>query len=159
MGLRLKNQDSGSCFFVTTSFLHRKCLGNIPGVYAVLAESRDFGVDKIELKLLAYVLMPSHIHLVVLLDGMSLASLMRDFKKYAAQKALVNLCGAKKVWQAGYDRQAIWSYGVLRTKIEYIHANPVRAGLASTPEEWYYSSAADYCGRVNEPVRVWKEWN
>jgi len=52
-----------------------------------------------------------------------------------------------KIWQkgAGYDFN-IYTYGKLLEKIAYIHANPVRAGLVSRPEDYAWSSAADYLG-------------
>ncbi len=34
-----------------------------------------------------------------------------------------------------------------QTKMDYIHNNPVRAGLVQCPEHYVYSSAGDYCGR------------
>ena len=36
---------------------------------------------------------------------------------------------------------------VLRQKIEYIHYNPVKAGLVDRPEYWRYSSARNYLGQ------------
>jgi putative transposase len=47
---------------------------------------------------------------------------------------------------------------VLRTvreyneKVEYIHLNPVRAGLVGRAEEWPWSSVHDYTGSVQHPV-------
>ncbi len=83
---------------------------------------------------------------------------MRDLKKYTSQKALHEYSKSGKVWQERYDRQAIWTERVLRTKIEYVHNNPIKAGLASDAHAWYWSSASDYLGRINGPVEVWKEW-
>jgi REP-associated tyrosine transposase len=37
-------------------------------------------------------------------------------------------------------------------KVEYIHLNPVRAGLARRAEEWRWSSVHDYTGSVERPV-------
>jgi hypothetical protein len=31
-------------------------------------------------------------------------------------------------------------------KLDYIHNNPVIAGIVSLPEHYQYSSAANYCG-------------
>jgi putative transposase len=33
---------------------------------------------------------------------------------------------------------------VFKQKLEYVHANPVKAGLCTLPEEYYYSSARFY---------------
>ncbi|HMR82591.1 MAG TPA: hypothetical protein PKE30_05650 [Niabella sp.] len=32
----------------------------------------------------------------------------------------------------------------MRTKLNYIHENPVRAGLVKNPEDYIYSSASNY---------------
>jgi putative transposase len=49
----------------------------------------------------------------------------------------------RRFWQAGggYDRNACEPSTVLAMS-EYIHANPVRRGLVSRPEDWKWSSAA-----------------
>jgi len=158
MGLRFKNQDFGSCFFITTSFANNNNFGLIDGVYEILAEAINFRLDKERSKLLAYVFMPSHLHMVLLIGGVALSDFMRDFKKYTAQKHLIEICKSNPVWQERFDRQAIWSYDVLTTKIEYIHNNPVKAGLVDSSEKWLYSSAGDYMGRGKSPVEICKEW-
>ncbi|BCX02774.1 MAG: hypothetical protein KatS3mg053_0712 [Candidatus Roseilinea sp.] len=59
-----------------------------------------------------------------------------------------------KVWQqgAGYDFNA-YTPAKLSQKVAYIHANPVRAGLASTPQAYPWSSAANYAaGGVGESI-------
>jgi putative transposase len=52
-----------------------------------------------------------------------------------------------RFWQpgGGYDRN-VTSSVALRAMIDYIHANPVRRGLVSQPEEWEWSSARWYAG-------------
>ncbi|TLD39930.1 MAG: hypothetical protein JETT_3807 [Candidatus Jettenia ecosi] len=44
------------------------------------------------------------------------------------------------------------------TKINYIHANPVRKRLVSTPEDWFYSSARDYLSIGSSAIPVDMEW-
>ena len=38
-------------------------------------------------------------------------------------------------------------------KVEYIHLNPVRRGLVARPEDWTWSSAAEYSGASPEEQR------
>jgi putative transposase len=159
MGLRFKDQKYATSFFVTTSFRDHIRLGDIPGVYERLAESIIYRLNKTQSKLAAYVFMPSHIHLFLFMDGKLLAGFMRDFKKYLAQKGLAELYKTKSIWQARYDRQIIVSLDLLAIKVSYIHYNPVRAGLVENPEDWKWSSAADYLGcREKGPVPVFKDW-
>ncbi len=42
----------------------------------------------------------------------------------------------------------------LRQKMNYIHFNPVQAGLVSTPEAYPYSSAKAYAGKGLSPVKI-----
>ncbi|MGH9406365.1 MAG: hypothetical protein ACRD3D_11090 [Terriglobia bacterium] len=53
--------------------------------------------------------------------------------------------------RAGFDR-ALGTVEEYNAKVEYIHGNPVKAGLVSRPEEWPWSSVDDYTGRVQRPV-------
>jgi putative transposase len=133
-------------------------LGSFAGVYEVLAAAVNYQLEETKAKLISFVFMPTHLHLVLLINGSMLADFMRDFKKYTSQKALKDYCQSNKIWQDRYDRQAIWSERVLRTKINYIHNNPVKAGIVLNPHDWYWSSAADYVERPNSPLEIWKEW-
>jgi putative transposase len=52
-----------------------------------------------------------------------------------------------KIWQqgAGYDFN-VYAPHKLVEKVAYIHANPVRAGLAANPGDYPWSSAVNYAG-------------
>ncbi len=50
-------------------------------------------------------------------------------------------------WQEGVHAELIFSEAMMREKLEYIHANPVKRGYVNLPEHWRYSSAANYSGR------------
>ena len=47
-------------------------------------------------------------------------------------------------WQLGNHAEEIYSEKFLWSKIDYIHFNPVRAGLVSKPQDYIYSSASNY---------------
>lgn len=159
MGLRFKDQSLGECFFVTTSFDEHRRYGDVKGVYEALAESLNFYTQKYEARLVAHVLMPTHIHLLLVIEGSRLSNFMRDFKKFVAQKAFRTLgLGEKRVWQSRFDRVVTYSEHVFRQKIEYIHRNPVTAGIADQAEAWPWSSASDYLTERPGPIKIWKDW-
>ncbi|NOT00076.1 MAG: hypothetical protein HOP29_05570 [Phycisphaerales bacterium] len=58
-----------------------------------------------------------------------------------------------RFWQrgGGYDRD-LHDPGTIHTTIDYIHANPVRAGLVERPEDWRWSSAAYFAGTSAPPL-------
>jgi putative transposase len=47
---------------------------------------------------------------------------------------------------------ALRTVGEYNAKVEYIHWNPVKAGLVSRPEQWPWSSVHDYTGSVQRPL-------
>jgi putative transposase len=159
MGLRFKNQNLGEWFFVTTSFHRHQRFGDVPGVYRVLGESLTFCLEKYGALLPGYVFMPTHIHLLLIVEGRLLSDFMRDFKKYVAQKGILD-CGVTNppVWQSRYDRADVHSEKQFRRKLGYIHRNPVKAGLVSDEETWQWSSARCYTSESESPVPVWKGW-
>lgn len=50
------------------------------------------------------------------------------------------------LWQRGYDKYCIYNIKHLRQKMDYLHANPVRAGIVFKPWEYRYSSCPNYAG-------------
>ena len=48
------------------------------------------------------------------------------------------------MWQEGFHPEQIYSESFFKQKLDYMHANPVRAGFVNNPCEWRYSSAALY---------------
>ena len=51
-------------------------------------------------------------------------------------------------WQQDNHPIELWSLPVIWQKLNYIHDNPVRAGIVSDPTHFLYSSATDYyCGK------------
>lgn len=116
------------------------------------------------LKIFAWVIMSNHVHLIIQSDFVNLSDIIRDFKKYTASqvvKAIENnpqesrkkwlLWLLKKedkiwFWEEGYHGIEILTKVFYDTKKDYIHENPVRAGIVEKEEEYLYSSAGDYNG-------------
>ncbi|MFW6127411.1 MAG: REP-associated tyrosine transposase [Thermodesulfobacteriota bacterium] len=117
------------------------------------------------LKLFAWVVLDNHMHLLV--SGDQVPKIMKEFKSFTAREVIrlaqedrkdwlltqfkVNKLrhknqSAYQVWQEGHHPQLIATEQMLRQKIEYIHQNPVTAGLVDNLEDWPYSSARNYLG-------------
>ena len=52
-----------------------------------------------------------------------------------------------KFWQNEFHPIALFNNEIMDQKLNYIHANPVKEGIVSDPEDYLYSSARDYAGR------------
>jgi len=145
MGLRLSGSKGETCFFVTTTFLEHQPYGNMEGMYDALLDSLIFYCNKYKAGLFGYVFMPTHIHLLIRIDGEKLSAFMRDFKKYISQKAARNLgLNMSHIWAPRYHKIVIFSEDIFYTKLKYMHNNPVKSGLVCNPEDWENSSARHY---------------
>ncbi len=115
----------------------------------------------------AFVIMTNHIHLIwQIQDDYQREDVQRDFLKFTSQTIKRNLqknhpAVLEKFYVNAKDRKyQIWERNPLTIdlltkemfmqKMEYIHYNPVAAGLCVYPEDYKYSSAKFYETGVNE---------
>jgi REP element-mobilizing transposase RayT len=121
----------------------------------------------------AYVLMPDHYHIITdchrepsdtlrYLNGIS-AKRILDHLKSNAPISLEKLKMFEKkrgykysVWEHHSDTFLITSESMLMEKVNYIHFNPVKAGLAEHPDDYLYSSSRIWNRRSleNEPLKM-----
>ncbi len=99
--------------------------------------------DGVRYRLIAWVVMPNHVHVLIeTMPGHTLSRVSHSWKSYSSKEAgkILGLTG--RLWQPEcYDR-AIRHERHLATAVRYIHENPVRAGLAQEAEDWPFGSAA-----------------
>lgn len=108
-----------------------------PAIASMLKEVLEYGASKRRsYDLLAWVIMPDHVH-VVIRPAQALHEIMRWLKGATANRAnrLLGRTGAP-FWQREYYDRWMRSDEELNAAIAYIEDNPVRKGLASSPEEW-----------------------
>ena len=133
-----------------------------------IIQSLSYCVKNKGMILYGYVIMTNHIHLIIQSDKGELSDLIRDFKKYTATKILEFLQNGPEsrkewileqfhkatlnhnrnrnfqVWQLGNHAEEIYTEKFLWSKLDYIHLNPVRAGIVSRASDYLYSSASNY---------------
>ncbi|MCK5127383.1 MAG: transposase [candidate division Zixibacteria bacterium] len=102
-----------------------------------------------------YVVMPSHVHMLIGMPDMSLLSkCIQSFKSITARRLLGALkessstlsCSSRphKLWKRRFDDVIITSELQFRRKLQYIHDNPVKAGFVKESIDWEYSSARSW---------------
>ena len=104
-------------------------------------------VRELALTPIAYCLMPNHYHLVVRQDGQERAGLLpqRVFNSYTkAYNKKYDHSGT--LFQGPYRAIRLDSEPHLLHLCRYIHANPVKDGLASTPDDWPWSNYREWIG-------------
>ena len=139
-----------------------------PTYRQIVLDALNYLRNNKQTQLNAFVVMSSHVHAVLWPDnGINLSDVTRDFKRFTsrkiskeakrqdANKLLLRFENARKenraqdvssyqVWQEGSHPEAIFTETFAKQKIDYIHLNPVRAGLVQEAYEWPFSSARAY---------------
>ena len=105
------------------------------------------------LELLAWVVMPDHIHLVLRLPKTTSTSrVMKLIKGRFAWRFNQRTKTVGSVWQSKYHERVLTSERAVENAVTYVDWNPVRAGFVSSPEEFQWSSARAL--PAAEPVRL-----
>ncbi|HKW28714.1 MAG TPA: transposase [Verrucomicrobiae bacterium] len=108
---------------------------------AAAVEENWLHFDGQHYRLLAWVVMPNHVHLLVEIWQTPQAQLIKDWKGYSARRINRVLNQRGKLWQDDYWDRYIRDETHYRKVVHYIESNPVKAGLVKSPEQWPFSSA------------------
>jgi putative transposase len=93
-------------------------------------------------RLLAWTIMPNHVHLLAtLFEGVSLPKVVQSWKARSAKRANEILGEQGPFWYRDYYDRYIRDEVHLDNCLRYIDHNPVRAKLCSSREEWQFGSA------------------
>jgi putative transposase len=135
----------------------------------ILLESLQYCQHNKGLVLNAWCLMSNHLHMLCSNSETGLSNTIRDFKKFTSKqitKAIIdNPKEGRKDWileilkRAGAsnsrnEQYQLWHQNnhplecicgkLILQKLNYIHDNPVKAGIVTTAEDYLYSSARSY---------------
>jgi REP element-mobilizing transposase RayT len=148
----VRHPGAGEAFVWMDRFLDTTASGpkylNQPPIAQIVLDALRRGIDLGHYKLRAFVIMPNHVH-VLLLPRVPPAQLLRGVKGCTAREAnkVLGLTGERFWQQESYDHW-IRDEKEFEKIVRYIESNPVKAGLAGRPEEFRWSSAS--AGSVGE---------
>lgn len=109
---------------------------------AKLTEDALLFFDGARYRLLAWCVMPNHVHsLFEMVEGFSLGGILHSWKSYTAKEANRILGRKGQFWDEDYYDRFIRDDDHLRNAIHYIEQNAVKAGLVTDAAQWRYSSA------------------
>ncbi len=170
----------GHVYYITTNTYNRLSLFICSAFVLPLLDSLNFYRHQYNFALLGYVIMRDHLHLLLWpRDEPSISAFMRDFKTFTA-KRIINQAeaegrqewllkfreageathrGANKVWQDSYWDKNIFSERFLRQKLNYMHRNPLRAGLVTEPAAYPYSSYRNYVMGDESLIEIDRGWS
>src|SRR5699024_11062418 len=138
----------------------------------IFLESLSYCQREKGMEVVAWCVMPNHVHLIFRsVGGQKPSRLLGDLKRFTS-KAITKAIAddpreSRKEFLLGCFRRAakgksnvktfqfwrqdnkpieLWSNEVIQEKLNYLHQNPVKAGIVYNPEDYLYSSAIDYAG-------------
>ena len=147
--------------FITGTCLEWKPLIESESHKLILIDSLRFMVRNSRVMVNGFVLMSNHFHIIWQMVGNhKRENVQRDFMKYTSQMILKSLRESGsgfidelrvgsvdrkfQVWERNSLSISLTTERFLIQKLNYIHNNPVKAGLCKYPEEYKYSSARFY---------------
>jgi REP element-mobilizing transposase RayT len=107
---------------------------------AALTESAMLHNHGQRFRLLAWVIMPNHVHALIEVGAVPLSKIIQNWKSIVAVEANKLLGRTGRFWQPEYWDRFMRDDEQKRKAIRYIENNPVKARLCRTPEEWTFSS-------------------
>lgn len=141
MGKLLRFLLEGECYHVTTKTRGAAPVFRDPANAHILLDSLQF-VRRDRAYLLAYAILPDHLHVVVVPKGhYTISQIMQTVKGYTSRAINAKNGTRGALWQASFHDRVIRDDAQLLATLEYVHRNPVVAGLAEAPEAYPFSSA------------------
>jgi REP element-mobilizing transposase RayT len=118
---------------------HGACWLRRPEIAALVRDSLQY-FDGNLYRLHAWVVMPNHVHVLVTpLGDRSLSGIVHSWKSYTATQANKMLERNGKFWYEDYFDRFVRDEDHFAAIVNYIHLNPVKAGLCANPEDWEWS--------------------
>src|SRR5688572_9057844 len=147
--------------FITVTCLEWKHVLKEDRFKDIIIESLTFLSNSKRVIVYGFVIMSNHFHLIWQMVGEhKREDVQRDFLKFTGQQILKCLRDEKselqrellveakdrkyQVWERNSLGIPLWTRDVFWQKLEYIHNNPVKAGLCELPEDYKYSSEGFY---------------
>lgn len=158
MSRKYKFHNPSAAYFVSFAVVNWIDVFTRESYFKVITDSLDFCRKHKGMALFAYCIMPSHVHLLFREDNENPSALLRDFKGFTSKRMIAAImehpqesrrewmlkrAGEKnsnvkeyQFWQQNNKPIELWSTLVIKQKFNYIHNNPVKAGLVTEPWEW-----------------------
>ncbi len=169
----------GSIYYMTSVIYNRIKIFITPSFTIPIIDSLNYYRFQYSIKIIGYVIMPDHIHLLLYPESeQTITDFMRDFKRFTSGRisrqakverkrdwiSMFEQAGTDteraeyKVWQDSFWEQTIYSEDFLKQKLGYVHLNPVRAGIVNNAIDYSYSSARNYYLNDHHLLEIDAHW-
>ena len=178
MGRKYTIKDQSGVHFVTFTVINWIDLFIRDEYKQLLIDGLDYCRENKGLKIYAYCIMTSHVHLILSAEG-NLSDVIRDYKSYTSRqlKLLIqnNSKESRREWLLWFFERAgkknkhnlnfqLWQQHnhpielsnnkMMDQRLVYIHENPQVAGFVDDPVSWKWSSCASYERNVKGLIQI-----
>lgn len=170
----MKVSNDNLFYYLTSVTNNRLPVFRTEKLKMLAANAFDEARNSAEILIFAYVIMPDHVHLITsgsrksseilrYINGISARRIIDYLKENGFQTSLDKLRQETKkreykysLWEHHPNVFSINNETTLMQKVNYIHQNPVRAGLVEKAEDYKFSSVRIWHRKPleNEPLKV-----
>ncbi|MBS1914939.1 MAG: transposase, partial [Bacteroidetes bacterium] len=160
-------KDQQAAYFFTFQIVSWVDLFTRKSYRDIVVDSFNYCIENKNLQVHAWVIMSNHVHCILSSSNAELSDTIRDFKRHTAKQILQTIQQepeSRREWILFQFRHAaqqhvrnkefqVWTYeshaieispyikDMSKSKMDYIHNNPVENGLVENAEDYLYSSA------------------
>ena len=127
-------------YMITTVTVNREPMFENSKSADIILETILFGRRQKWYFLLSFVIIPDHIHLIIIPEDKSISECLKSIKGFSSRQIneIHNRKGA--IWQSGFYDYILDSDNKVLNRIKYIEENPLRKGIVHNSEDYKYSS-------------------
>lgn len=180
MSRKYRIRDQDKLYFVTFTVIRWLDVFSRQLYRDIFLDSIRYCQKNKGLEVYAYCIMSNHIHMIIGRHGKeNLEGIIRDIKKFTSVQIINSIKsneqesrkdllmwlfardGARnpnnkiyQFWQQHSHPIELWNEDQLQRILNYIHDNPVKAGIVCNPEDYLYSSAKNYADMPDTLIEV-----
>lgn len=146
---RNKTKNPDAEYFITIVTRYRKTWFSSDDDLEFVKTAMDDIKHRYNLEYLAWAILPDHIHWLLASCDAGYSKVVFTFKKTVSSgfKMRGLLSTGDKFWQDRFWEHTIKDDDERQSYVEYIHYNPVKHHLVTSPRDWPYSSFHEYVER------------
>ena len=161
-------KDQSALYFLTLQVVYWADIFTRQVYRDIVVDSLDFCRKNKGLEVYAWVIMSNHVHLIVRSKVNRLSDTLRDFKRHTSKRIIEKIeqhPESRRMWLLMIFKYAarrhkrnkifqVWTHEnhaveldtneMIESRMNYLHNNPVKAGIVFNPEDYLYSSARNY---------------
>ncbi|MBP7055828.1 MAG: transposase [Candidatus Omnitrophica bacterium] len=155
MGNAKRFYEKNAAYFLTTNTENSLPVFNNHKNCKILLVTLEYFKLVLDYRLYGFCIMPTHLHLAIHPFGIYNFSYIMKMIKGSFTRKLNKAGGITgKIWQKGFYDEYIRDELHLIRVLEYMHNNPIKAGLIKAAEEYPFSSFNHYVQTNYQPNQI-----